>query len=125
MAINSGRGAMTYCPEVAAGCATYVDVLNIHLPSTHQSPLARSWIKNRQVLIDWDASEGSNHLQGLTEHKLVTKANEAIAWRNLGLWVQRICETVASSMSSTACRLQAGSGRRRRHLHMDLEAWKL
>jgi len=75
LAINSGGGATTYCPEVAVGHTTYVDVLNSHLPSTHQSTLTRSRIKNRQVLIDRDASEGCNLLQGLTECELVTKAN--------------------------------------------------
>jgi len=37
------------------------------------------WVKEKQVLIDKDPTANSDPLQGLTEHKLVTKANEALA----------------------------------------------
>ena len=58
---------------------SYVEALSRRLATTHLSTLARMRVKEKQVLIDKDPTENSDPLQGLTEHKLVTKANEALA----------------------------------------------
>ena len=44
----------------------------------HLSTLARSWVKDRQVLIDKDLAAKMNRLVDLNEHELVAKANEAL-----------------------------------------------
>jgi len=63
----------------APGWATYADTVNRHLPAAHLSTLARSRVKDRQVLIDKDPAAELNQLVALNERELVAKANEAIA----------------------------------------------
>jgi len=56
-----------------------VEALSRKLPALHLSMLVQTWIKERQVLIDKDTATATNHLAELTKHKLVMKANEALA----------------------------------------------
>ena len=58
---------------------SYAAALNSSLPSTHPSTLARTRLRERQVLIDRDPQADSNHLDALNERELVDKANEAIS----------------------------------------------
>ena len=52
---------------MALGHTTYADALNRWLLSDHLSTLARSWVKERQVLIDKDLAVKLNQLDGLNE----------------------------------------------------------
>ena len=57
---------------------TYVEAVNRRLPPSHLSMLARSRIQGKQVLVNKDPEVASNQLDGLNEHELVAKADEAI-----------------------------------------------
>ena len=59
-------------------CVTYADSLNRWLQVAHLSTLARSQVKERQVLIDKDLASKLNQLAELNKRKLVAKANEAL-----------------------------------------------
>jgi len=60
------------------GCITYANTLNRQLLEAHLSTLARSQVKERQVLIDKDLASKLNQLAELNKRKLVAKANEAL-----------------------------------------------
>jgi len=62
-----------------SGRASYVEVLGTQLPLVHPNTLTRTKARERQVLIDKDPLVNTTHLEMLTEHKLITKANEAIS----------------------------------------------
>ena len=64
--------------ETATTWVTYADAVSSGLPALHLSTLARSRVKERQVLVDRDPSAGVNHLPELNERELVAKANEAL-----------------------------------------------
>jgi len=57
---------------------SYVAALTSGLPAAHSSTLARSHIRDSQVLIDKDPQVSSNHLDTLNKQELVTKANEVL-----------------------------------------------
>src|SRR5882724_5073882 len=63
---------------MAPGRASYADALNRRLLPAHLSTLARSRVRQRQVLIDKDPAADLNQLDGLNEQELVAKANKAI-----------------------------------------------
>jgi len=47
--------------------ATYADALNSHLPTAHLSTLAKTRVRERQVLIERDPTIETNHMQALME----------------------------------------------------------
>jgi len=55
-----------------------MEALSYCLPPTHLSTLARTSVKEKQVLVDKEPTVSSDPLQDLTECKLVTKTNEAL-----------------------------------------------
>ena len=57
---------------------SYIATLNTRLPSMHSSTLARTQVRERQVLIDKDPQVDLNQLNTLNKWELVAKANEAI-----------------------------------------------
>jgi len=57
---------------------SYAAALNTKLPSMHSSMLARTWVRERQVLIDKDPQADLNQLDTLNELELVAKENKAI-----------------------------------------------
>jgi len=59
--------------------------LSNSLPTMHPSTLARSHVRESQVLIDKNPQVSSNPLDMLNVRELITKANEAVA-RMMG-WV--------------------------------------
>ena len=71
-------GAMHMLGHVCSQ-ATYAKILSSCLPLVHPNTLARSRVRERQVLVDKDPLVTTNHLETLSEHELVAKANEAIA----------------------------------------------
>jgi len=44
----------------------------------HPNTLARTWVREHQVLVNHDPSVSSNHLSELNEQELVMKVNEAL-----------------------------------------------
>ena len=75
---NNANGMPTRHPEPCTYHPSYAEALSCHLPMTHLSTLARTWVKEKQVLIDKNPTANSDPIQGLTECELVTKANEAL-----------------------------------------------
>src|SRR5882724_2874687 len=78
-AASSVTGAPVYQQEPGTLQTTYAQALNSRLPTMHLSMLARTRIKGRQILVDKDPSADMSHLQELTEHVLVAKANEVLS----------------------------------------------
>jgi len=64
---NGNTSEATHHQEGGPSCATYAEALNNQLPASHLSTLARSRIKERQVLIDTDPSIEPNSIGDLTE----------------------------------------------------------
>jgi len=57
---------------------TYTEALSRHLPLVHPNTLARTCIRERQVLVDKDPLVSTNHLDMLSKCKLIANANEAM-----------------------------------------------
>jgi len=55
-----------------------MEALSYCLPPTHLSTLARTRVKEKQLLVDKEPTASSDPLQDLTKCKLVNKANEAL-----------------------------------------------
>jgi len=88
----------------------------------HLSMLVQTQIKERLVLVDKDLAVATNHLAELTEHELVTKANEDLSQMAMqlphsppdpGKLGKNACETRALCMNSEAWKSPNGSARRR------------
>lgn len=64
--------------ERKTGTQPQVLYAQAHLPSTHESMLARNEVKRRQVLVDKAPNASTNGLKDLTEGELVTKGSTTL-----------------------------------------------
>src|SRR5882724_4771269 len=69
--VHSERGS-------GVGTMSYTAALNSRLPAAHNNTLARTQVRESQVLIDRDLWDTSNHQAKLNKWELVAKANEAL-----------------------------------------------
>ena len=74
---NSG-GVLLQSQDLGVTHTTYTDAVGSCLPTTHLSILTRTWVKEKQVLVNMDPLSGTSHLQELNKHELVAKANKAL-----------------------------------------------